>query len=85
MDESVLHSSYVLTYEGYSLLTYPPEAFYYGAISLNELPNEVSIEDVYYGMQPNGLFNTKIFQDIWLNVDDGNWESHYLGINTIDY
>ena len=73
MDENVLHSSYVVTYEGYSLLTYPPEAFYYGAISLNKLPQEVTIQDVYAGMQPNGLFNTKIWQDIWLNVNDGGW------------
>lgn len=73
MDENVLHSSYVVTYEGYSLLTYPPEAYYYGAISLNKLPQEVTIQDVYAGMQPNGLFNTKIWQDIWLGINDGGW------------
>lgn len=43
MDENVLHSSYVVTYEGYSLLNYPPEAYYYGAVSQNSLPSEATI------------------------------------------
>lgn len=85
MDENVLHSSYVVTYQGYSLLSYPPEAYYYGAISQNSLPSEATIQDTYLGMQPNGLFNVKIFQDLWLGISDGGWQADFNGINTIDY
>lgn len=84
-DEDVLHSSYVVTYQGYSILSYPPEAYYYGAISLNPLPIEATIADTYYGMQPNGLFNVKIFQDLWLGISDGGWQANFVGVNTIDY
>lgn len=36
-------------------------------------------------MQPNGLFNVKIFQDLWLGVSDGGWQADFIGLNTIDY
>ena len=87
MDENVLHSSYVVTYEGYSILNYPPEAYYYGAMSLNSLPSEATIANTYEGMQPSGLFNAKIWQDLWLSISDGSgsWENNFIGVNTPDY
>ena len=48
--------SYVIYYQGYSTLTYPPEAWYYGARSQNSLPSEVTVADVYQGFQIAGLY-----------------------------
>jgi hypothetical protein len=52
----VMDLSYVVHYRRWTLLTYPPEAWYYGARSTNQLPAEVGIAQVYQGLQIDGLY-----------------------------
>jgi hypothetical protein len=42
-----IYSSYTEFYPEYTILSYPPEVFYYAAISGYDFPAEVTIEDVY--------------------------------------
>lgn len=46
MDYPMLNSSYTVLYSDFTILKFPPEVFYYGAIN-NTLPKEVTIFDVY--------------------------------------
>lgn len=66
MSDNTAEDSYVVKYSDYTLLQYPPEAFYYGGHSNHPLPIEVTIDDVYQSFNSSGLYNTKIFQDVWL-------------------
>jgi hypothetical protein len=75
VDIEPLFYSYVIYYEGYSVLTYPPEAFYYGARSGNLVPYEATIDGTYRGMCASGFFDVKYFQDLWLGINDFNWET----------
>jgi hypothetical protein len=67
--------SYVNFYQGYSKLTYPPEAYVYGAYAALPDMHDATILGVYRGMAPNGFFDVKYFQDLMLGIDDLNWES----------
>lgn len=42
-----IDSSYTILYKDYTLLLYPPEAFYYSARSGYDFPAEVTIGDIY--------------------------------------
>lgn len=77
--------SYVLFYEPYSQLIYPPEAYYYAARSGNLLPYEATIQGTYRGMAADGFFDMKYFQDLWLEINDFNWETQFLGPSTTAY
>lgn len=48
MDFDPIDSSYTILYSDYTLLKYPPEAFYYSARSgYDFFPIEATIEDTY--------------------------------------
>jgi len=81
-----IDSSYIIYYQGYSILSYPLESWYYGARSTQGIPHEVAIAEMYYGAQINGLFTSKIVADLLLNYDDvGTWESNFVGVGTPNY
>lgn len=42
-----INSSYQIFYADYTILKFPPEAFYYAAVSSWDFPAEVNIEDLY--------------------------------------
>lgn len=68
MDFDPIYSSYQIFYSDYSLLDYPPEAFYYSARSGYDTPAEVTVSNCYSSFIANGIFNIKIFQDVILGV-----------------
>ena len=47
MDFDPIDSSYTILYSDFTLLKYPPEAFYYSARSGYDFPSEITIEDTY--------------------------------------
>lgn len=47
MELDAIDTSYTILYEDYTLLTYPPEAWYYSARSGYHFPAEITIGDVY--------------------------------------
>ena len=55
-------------YQNYSQLAVSPELNTYMATTGQSSP-PVTIGDVYRSFNASGLFNGKIFQDIWLGVD----------------
>lgn len=42
-----LPTSYQIFYNEYTILKYPPEAFYYASMSSWDFPAEVTIQDLY--------------------------------------
>ena len=69
LDILPIDSSYTIFYKDYTTLKFPPEAYYYAALSGYDFPAEVTIEDVYYDFNGFfGLFNPTIQQDIWLDI-----------------
>jgi hypothetical protein len=77
--------SYTIYYSDYTQLTYPPEAYYYGAVAGLPDMHDAVIGGVYRGMCANGFFDTKYFQDLMLGVDDLNWETDFLSPGTPIY
>jgi len=57
MDFDPIDATYIRRYAGYSLLEYPPEAFYYAALSGWDFPAETTINDIYQSFNVSGLFN----------------------------
>lgn len=85
MDVSLIESSYVLHYNGYSQLTYPPEAWFYGLYSNGSLPIETNIWNAYNAISPTGLYKPKYWADVWLGVKSAGWEQNLIGIDTPSY
>ena len=59
-------TSYQIFYNDYTILDYPPEAFYYSARSGNQFLTQATVYDLYQDFNITGLFNSKIDEDIWL-------------------
>lgn len=60
------------------------ELFYYAEKSERAMP-VATIEDVYQSFNISGLYNGKIFQDVWLNYMDENWSNLWTTENFKEY
>ena len=61
-------------YAGYTQLIYPIELFYYAQKSGNAQP-EATIFETYQSFNLSGLYNAKIYQDVFLNYDNAGWSN----------
>ena len=61
MDYNADQISYVELYKNWTSLTHPPEAYYFSALSGNDFPAEITINDVYVSLNTTGLYNAKVF------------------------
>jgi hypothetical protein len=77
--------SYTNLYANYTLLEFPPEAFYFQLMNTNEFLQAVTTADVYQSMNATGLFNPKVLQDIWLDYYDPNWSNVFTSSNSVYY
>jgi len=82
--QNVTDLSYTRNYFNYSALPVPPEMFYYGSQSGLEMPS-ATIEDVYQSFNSSGLFNGKIFQDVFLDFKNEGWNNIWNTKNFIEY
>lgn len=71
--------SYVQYFEGYTVNTVYVEPKYWGTMTNNQLPLEVTVQDVYQGWQVAGMFNPKFFADLLLNsfTNAPAWEQNF--------
>jgi hypothetical protein len=63
-----VNSSYQIFYNDYTILKFPPEAYYYERMSNVDFLENVTIFDMYMNFNDQNLFNPTEQQDIWLNV-----------------
>jgi len=83
----ILELSYTIYWRRWTLLTYPPEAYYWAGRSVSGIPHTIGIPQIYAGMQVNGLFTAKIAADLLVGYSDGpaSWEFTYIGPGTPNY
>jgi hypothetical protein len=79
LDYPMGESSYTVYYKDYTILKFPPEVFYYGAIN-NTLPKEITIFDVYQSFNNTGLFSNKVIQDLWLDNIVPGWNNVFTSV-----
>ena len=84
MDVEPINSSYTILYADYTLLKFPPEAYYYAAMSSWDYPAEVTIDNLYASLTNINLYNPKVQQDIWLNVANP-MATNFISPNTVYY
>lgn len=77
--------SYVDFYKGYTVNTYPVEAFFYGIRSGVSMPTDSSITDVYQAWQIAGFFDPKIFSDLLVSNATLPWEQSFVKSGTPYY
>jgi len=85
MDFEPIDSSYTVLYKNFTTLKYPPEAFYYAALSGYDFPAETTIFDVYQGFNVSGLFNPTMQQNIWLQYEVPGWSNVFTTFNSLQY
>jgi hypothetical protein len=85
LDILPIDSSYTIFYKDYTTLKFPPEAYYYAAMSGYDFPAEVTIFDIYQSFNNTGLFNPTIQQDIWLNITLQGMSNVFTSPNTKFY
>ena len=61
-------------YDGYTQLAFPIELFYYSYKSGNEAP-QATIFETYQSFNMSGLYNPKIYQDVFLNYNNTDWSN----------
>jgi hypothetical protein len=54
-------------------LSLPIELSYYNDMSGNTAPADATIDDVYNSLNKTGLYNSKIYQDIFLGYTNENY------------
>ena len=85
MDVDAIDTSYTKLYQNFTILKYPPEAFYYAARSGYDFPAETTIFDVYQSFNVSGLYNPTIQQNIWLQYDSSGWSNIFTNFNALQY
>lgn len=80
-----IFSSYTELYSDFTTLKFPPEVYYFAAISSYDFPAEVTIFDTYQGFNNTGLFHNKVLQDILLDVYNPDWSNVFTAPNSQYY